>query len=73
MPNGFVIVAVFPAAMLESPLPHPSAGRYPFAVASGVRSRFAAGFLVPCGAFGAGCRNRTHDILLTRRAFSQLN
>ena len=33
--------------------PHPSAGRYPFAIAGGIRSRFAVGFPVPCGAFVA--------------------
>ena len=33
--------------------PCSSAGRYPFAVASCVRSRCAAGFPVPCGAYQA--------------------
>ena len=57
MPSGFgMVLSLFSVAGLSRPpclitTPHPSAGRYPFAVASGVRSRFAVGFPIPCGAF----------------------
>ena len=51
-----MMLSLFSVAGLSRPpclitTPHPSAGRYPFAVASGVRSRFAVGFPIPCGAF----------------------
>ena len=82
--SGFcMMLSLFNDAGLSRPpclitTPHPSAGRYPFAVASGVRSRFAVGFparavrLLALPFDKAGCLSYTWQVGVLQRLVRQL-